>query len=66
MPDVAAYDALIFLGGPMSVNDDLPYLAQEMEWIRQAVEQAPAYPWHLPGRAVDRARDGRCGALQSG
>ena len=23
-----AYDALIFLGGPMSVNDDLPYLRQ--------------------------------------
>src|SRR5207244_1212423 len=39
LPDVAAYDALIFLGGPMSVNDDLPYLAREMEWIRQAVAQ---------------------------
>ena len=39
LPDVAAYDALIFLGGPMSVNDDLPYLAREMEWIRQAMEQ---------------------------
>jgi GMP synthase-like glutamine amidotransferase len=39
LPDVAAYDSLIFLGGPMSVNDDLPYLAREMEWIRQAVAQ---------------------------
>ena len=37
LPDVAAYDGLIFLGGPMSVNDDLPYLTREMEWIRQAV-----------------------------
>ena len=37
MPDIAAYDALIFLGGPMSVNDDLPYLGSEMELIRQAV-----------------------------
>src|SRR5690242_2809747 len=37
LPDVGAYDGLIFLGGPMSVNDDLPYLAREMEWIRQAV-----------------------------
>ena len=26
LPDTAAYDGLIFLGGPMSVNDDLPYL----------------------------------------
>jgi len=37
MPDTAAYDALIFLGGPMSANDDLPYLGSEMELIRQAV-----------------------------
>jgi GMP synthase-like glutamine amidotransferase len=39
LPDVSAYDALIFLGGPMSVNDDLPYLAREIEWIREAVAQ---------------------------
>ena len=37
MPDIAAYDALIFLGGPMSVNDDLLYLGSEMELIRQAM-----------------------------
>jgi GMP synthase (glutamine-hydrolysing) len=37
MPDIAAYDALIFLGGPMSVNDDLPYLGGEMELIRRAM-----------------------------
>jgi GMP synthase-like glutamine amidotransferase len=37
LPDIAAYDALIFLGGPMSVNDDLPFLRREMEFIRQAV-----------------------------
>jgi GMP synthase-like glutamine amidotransferase len=36
VPDVAAYAALIFLGGPMSANDDLPYLRQEMDWIAQA------------------------------
>jgi GMP synthase-like glutamine amidotransferase len=37
MPDIAGYDALIFLGGPMSVNDGLPYLESEMGLIRQAV-----------------------------
>ena len=37
LPDIAAYDALIFLGGPMSVNDDLPFLGREMELIREAV-----------------------------
>jgi GMP synthase-like glutamine amidotransferase len=36
VPDIAAYAALIFLGGPMSANDDLPYLRREMEWIVQA------------------------------
>jgi len=35
--DIGAYDALIFLGGPMSVNDDLPFLHREMEFIRQAI-----------------------------
>jgi GMP synthase-like glutamine amidotransferase len=39
LPDIAAYDALIFLGGPMSVNDDLPDLQHEMECIRQAMSQ---------------------------
>lgn len=37
LPDIAAYDALIFLGGPMSVNDNLPYLRREEEFIRQAI-----------------------------
>jgi len=36
-PDIARYDGLIFMGGPMSVNDDLPYLRQEMDFIRQAI-----------------------------
>jgi GMP synthase-like glutamine amidotransferase len=38
-PDVGRYDALIFMGGPMSVNDDLPFLRQEMDFIRQAIAQ---------------------------
>lgn len=28
--------ALVFMGGPMSVNDDLPWLAEELSLIRQA------------------------------
>jgi GMP synthase-like glutamine amidotransferase len=36
-PDIGPYDGLIFMGGPMSANDDLPYLRQEMEFVRQAV-----------------------------
>jgi GMP synthase-like glutamine amidotransferase len=35
-PPAADYSALVFLGGPMSVNDDLPFLNREMEIIREA------------------------------
>ena len=28
---------LVFMGGPMSANDDLPYIQRELELIRQAV-----------------------------
>jgi len=31
------YDALVFMGGPMSVNDDLAHLKREEEYIRAAV-----------------------------
>ena len=35
--DPEDFQALVFMGGPMSVNDDLPYLNLEMEAIRRAV-----------------------------
>ncbi|MDR3701186.1 MAG: gamma-glutamyl-gamma-aminobutyrate hydrolase family protein [Candidatus Sulfopaludibacter sp.] len=35
-PDPASYCALIFMGGPMSVNDDLPYIRRELEIVAQA------------------------------
>jgi GMP synthase-like glutamine amidotransferase len=37
-PDPALYDGLIFMGGPMSVNEGLPYLDREADWIAQAVK----------------------------
>src|SRR5690348_8749592 len=39
VPDVAGAAGLIFMGGPMSANDDLAYLHQEIECIRQGVER---------------------------
>ena len=39
LPDPANYDGLIFMGGPMSVNDRLPYLAEEMRSIEQAARR---------------------------
>jgi GMP synthase-like glutamine amidotransferase len=38
-PRVCAAGALIFMGGPMSANDDLGYLRTEMTHIREAVER---------------------------
>ena len=35
-PETATAAGLIFMGGPMSVNDGLPYLQQEIELIRRA------------------------------
>jgi len=36
---VAGASGLIFMGGPMSVNDDLPWLPIEMQFIRDAAER---------------------------
>ena len=39
VPDVTQAAGLIFMCGPMSANDDLPYLRQELQLIAQAVER---------------------------
>lgn len=53
---VSAYSALIFMGGPMSVNDDLPWISQELELIRAAVaENIPVLGHCLGGQLISRA-----------
>jgi GMP synthase (glutamine-hydrolysing) len=37
LPDAAGYDGLIFLGGPMSANEPLPYLNSEMRVMERAI-----------------------------
>jgi len=39
-PDIAAYDGVISLGGPMSAKDNLPFLERELRVISQALERA--------------------------
>ena len=39
LPDADAADGLIFMGGPMSANDDLPYIRQELELINEAISR---------------------------
>jgi GMP synthase-like glutamine amidotransferase len=38
-PDLADAAGLILMGGPMSVNDDLPWLGDEMRAIRDAIHR---------------------------
>ncbi len=40
LPETGAYDGLIFLGGPMSVNDPLPFLKTEMGVLDRAIAAA--------------------------
>jgi GMP synthase-like glutamine amidotransferase len=39
LPDIEAYAGLVFLGGPMSANDPLPFLDWERSLIAQAAER---------------------------
>ena len=39
VPDTTQAAGLIFMGGPMSANDDLPWLRQELQLISRAVER---------------------------
>lgn len=57
---VAAADALIFMGGPMSVNDDLPYIHQELRYIAQAVSRGkPVLGVCLGSQLIAKALGGR-------
>ena len=43
-PDLAEIDLVVALGGPMSANDDLPALRQEMDYLRSATTGSPPTP----------------------
>ncbi len=45
----SGFSGLIFMGGPMSVNDDLPWIAQELDLIRDAVEKDISVLGHCLG-----------------
>ncbi len=53
-PDEAS--ALVFMGGPMSVNDPLPWIRQELALIRRAFEaDIPLLGHCLGGQLISRA-----------
>jgi GMP synthase-like glutamine amidotransferase len=60
VPDITTADALIFMGGPMSVNDALPYLETEMSLIRDAVGRGqPVFGVCLGAQLIAKALGAR-------
>ena len=54
---------LVFMGGPMSVNDPLPWIGQELELIRQAHERGlPVLGHCLGGQLISKALGGTVSA----
>jgi len=57
--DPRRYAGLAFLGGPMSVNDDLPWIAPALELIRNAVRRdVPVLGHCLGGQLMSKAFGG--------
>jgi len=57
--DASAYAGLVFMGGPMSVNDDLPWIAPVLALIRDAVARDVALLGHcLGGQLMSKALGG--------
>ena len=53
------YSGLCLMGGPMSVNDDLPWIAPELALIREAVaQQRPVIGHCLGGQLLSKAMGG--------
>ena len=54
------YAGLVFMGGPMSVNDDLPWVAPILELIRAAIERdRPCLGHCLGGQLMSKALGGK-------
>ena len=55
----SAYSGLVFMGGPMSVNDDLPWIAKVEALIRDALARdVPLLGHCLGGQLISRALGG--------
>jgi GMP synthase-like glutamine amidotransferase len=57
--DASAFSGLVFMGGPMSVNDDLPWIPLSLELIRDAYSKdIPLLGHCLGGQLISKALGG--------
>ena len=57
--DIQEFSGLVFMGGPMSVNDDLPWIDSSLALIRQAVDiDMPVLGHCLGGQLMAKALGG--------
>jgi GMP synthase-like glutamine amidotransferase len=60
--DARQFSGLVFMGGPMSVNDDLPWIPRSLELVRQAVQaDIPVLGHCLGGQLMAKALGGVVG-----
>ncbi|MBD3671419.1 MAG: type 1 glutamine amidotransferase [Gammaproteobacteria bacterium] len=56
--DIEGVSGLVFMGGPMSVNDDLPWIQEEIDLIRKAdARDIPVLGHCLGGQLMAKALD---------
>ena len=60
-PNPTNLAGLVFMGGPMSVNDDLPWIPPVLSLIRQAVDKQYSRAGPLSWRTIDVKSTGRDG-----
>ncbi len=57
--DARAFSGLVFMGGPMSVNDELPWIGRALELAREAVRKdVPMLGHCLGGQLLSKALGG--------
>ena len=57
--DARKFSGLVFMGGPMSVNDELPWITPALELVRDAVRKdVPLHGHCLGGQLISKALGG--------